>query len=464
MGKERIWILTEEFPKLDVIEKIIYRVCIDHEIGFISCGLRMIPFVKNGVFSFTYNVIGFSTPKINGIFIKIISGYSSCVDFLVYFQESEPTATESPLYAIEETKTDDSESRNTGIYQRCTKFVYLEYFYPSTKKIMLYNLKIKQNQKPTDTNVFGSKLLATYGVEILGKIQNHDQVTPFESIEELIEYKNKMKLPPKGNIPILINKKNDRIEISGRLIKAGTLSHDPNIGALSIISRVLRKLKWIGDIIITQHGLSQENLNGKNKFIYISNLLEIQMDKLKTPKIKMENHYWKYERSGEKLVTILVHVMIESFTSGYSIFENHAGCERSYFIKSDGSLTPLKKYRDRELYKKGDKSQIIHIPDLVLLDVERLEIINIEGKKYSDRKNGISELLNYESIENEYIKPSYPSYSIIRTLVVYGGTENIRSEIEIGFALTESGCMVLGFKAPGIFREALSNLLDYWKC
>ena len=30
-----------------------------------------------------------------------------------------------PIYAIEETKTDDKESRNTGVYQRCSKFIFI---------------------------------------------------------------------------------------------------------------------------------------------------------------------------------------------------------------------------------------------------------------------------------------------------------------------------------------------------
>jgi hypothetical protein len=42
----------------------------------------------------------------------------------------------------EETKIDDQESRNTGVYQRCSKFVFIKNYYSNTKLIMLYNLKI----------------------------------------------------------------------------------------------------------------------------------------------------------------------------------------------------------------------------------------------------------------------------------------------------------------------------------
>ena len=50
---------------------------------------------------------------------------------IVFYQNHEPKTSDTPIYAIEETKTDDSESRNTGIFQRASKFVYIEYYYPN---------------------------------------------------------------------------------------------------------------------------------------------------------------------------------------------------------------------------------------------------------------------------------------------------------------------------------------------
>src|SRR3989344_5683858 len=92
---------------------------------------------------YIYEMKGVECSHFESVFIKIGSGNSSFVDFLIFFQELEPSEKSQPLYAIEETKTDDSESRNTGIYQRCSKFVYVEFYYPGVKKIMLYNLQIK---------------------------------------------------------------------------------------------------------------------------------------------------------------------------------------------------------------------------------------------------------------------------------------------------------------------------------
>lgn len=469
-----LWILTEERPKKEIIKTIFHRFATEKSLGFLGGDIKIVPLIQNDLFSFTYEVFGINTPSVSKILIKTVSGKSSFVDYLIYFQQNEPKPSDTPLFAIEETKTDDSESRNTGVFQRCTKFVYIDLFYNDVKKIMLYSLQVEQKEQPTQTNVFGSKLLATYGVEVLGKYQNNEQTTPFKSIDELIEFKNSMRMPPKGNVPILIRKYNNEIKISGRLFKAGSLSHDPNIGALSMISAVLRKLGWKGKITITNHGLNEENLPKKsskrpNKFIQIANKLDINLENLdissKNYIHNINKDYWHIEKSGEKLGTIFIHLVVDAFTQGYSIFENHAGCEKSYFIKSDASIVPLEKYSDRQAYKAGDKTAIAYIPDLILVDVENLEVINVEGKTYENRLKGISELNNYDFIEKEYIERSYKKHKIIRTVVLYGGNllNNSNLEVEIGFLLNKNGKMILGISAPRLFCEGVNNLLDYWK-
>jgi len=120
---------------------------------------------------------------------------------------------------------------------------------------MLYNLKIEQKEAPTATYIFGTKLLLTLGVEIQGKKLDEKIFKPFNSVDEIVSFKKKMRRAPKGNIPILIKKNSDKITISGRLFKSGGLAHDPNIGALSLISAVIRKLGWTDEIIITKHKL-----------------------------------------------------------------------------------------------------------------------------------------------------------------------------------------------------------------
>ncbi|WP_233901711.1 hypothetical protein, partial [Tenacibaculum piscium] len=350
----------------------------------------------------------------------------------------------------------------TGVYQRCSKFVFIEYYYPNTRKIMLYNLQIEQKKEPTSTYIFGTKLLLNLGVEILGKKLDSKIFTPFKTINEIIELKDNMRKAPKGNVPILLTKSNTKIEVSGRLFKSGGLSHDPNIGALSIIGSVLRKLNWKKQIVITKHGLEQKHLKA-NKFIQIANKVGIELENLSLPKVSMNNNYWKYDKTGEKLGTIFIHLVVEEFTQGYSIFENHAGCEKGYFFPLSGQPIPLEKYKDRNLYKAGDKTQIIEIPDLILVDTTQNEIINIEGEKYINRNAGILQIATFDFIEKSYIKKHYPKFKIIRSVVLFGSNETSIIEIEVGFLLNKNGQLILGVKAPKIFQEAIRNLTDFWR-
>ncbi|MHB1665575.1 MAG: hypothetical protein ACYCT7_10030 [bacterium] len=459
---KNLWILTEERPKREVIKVILSKFATDHKIACFIDTIRILPILENNRFSFLYETVGFHCNKIKKIFIKSVSGYSSFVDFLIFYQDKEPIQVDIPLYAIEETKTDDKESRNTGVYQRASKFVYIDYYYPEIKKIMLYSLKIEQKEIPTQTYIFGTKLLLTIGVEILGKKLDDNIFIPFNSVDEIINFKNRMQKAPAGNVPISISKTDNKITISGRLWKSGGLAHDPNIGALSLISAAIRKLGWDKDIVVTEHGLSQEHINQNNKFIKIANILNIELDGLNIPNSSNRTYYWRYETEGEKLGTIFVHLVVENFTEGYSIFENHAGCEKGYFLTSDGNYIPLEKYSDRKAYKAGDKTKIINIPDLILIDFRRSEIINVEGKTYKFRQQGIDDLKNYDDIEKIYISKYYPKFKIIRTVVLYGGTETIVVEIEIGFLLNKNGELILGIKAPELFKEAIKNLLDFW--
>ncbi len=463
MCKKNLWILTEERPKREVIAKILYKFAQDHKIACFIDTIRILPILnEDRRFTFLYKVVGFQSNKIENIFLKIVSGYSSFVDFLVFYQNEEPSENDTPLYAIEETKTDDSESRNTGVFQRASKFVYIDYYYKDIKKIMLYNLRVKEKDKPSDTYVFGIRCLLTLGVEILGKQLDPKIFSPFSTVDELINFKNNMRKPPKGNIPIFIHKENDIIKISGRLLKSNSLAHDPNIGAISLISAVLRKLGWRGEIIVINHGLNQNLLTPNNKFIKIANMLNIKIDGLNVPRAVVDRKYWKYETESEKLATIFIHIVVENFSKGHAIFENHAGCEKGYFITKEGKPIPLEKYSDREAYKRGDKSKIISIPDLILIDFERCEIINVEGKRYEFRHRAIEELNNFDDIEKRYVKKYYPEYKVIRTVVLYGGQEERLEEVEISFLLNKKGGLVLGIKPPELFKEAIKNLIDFW--
>lgn len=453
-----LWILSEERPKIDAIGFVLEKFSKDNGIASFIDKLRVVP-VQNeiGNFSFWYEVIGYKTPQVDRVLLKIISGNSSFIDFLVFFQDQEPSEGDRPLFMVEETKTDDEESRNTGVFQRCSKFVYAELHYPNMDLNMYYNLKIDQRDSQTDTNIFGTRCLRSLGIKIGGKVIDAKLNTPFSTLEEMIKFKLEMRRPPAGNVPIEISIVGKELQISGRLYKSGGLKHDPNIGALSLIASTARKLGWKDKIVVTRHGLSQSHLQPGNKFIRIASAINIELQGLNMPKSELHQPYWHYNITGEKLVTIFIHLVVENFTSGISVFENHAGSEKGYFV------TPEKNYLALEKYVPGvEPRKSIDIPDLILLDVERKQVLNIEGKTFDNMDLGIRTLENYADIERLYIQRYYPGYKILRSVVIYGSTNESISPIEVSFLLNKEGKMILGIKAPQLFREAFNNLNKYW--
>ena len=126
---KNLWILTEERPKKQSLEVILDYFAKSQNIAYKGGDLWIYPLLNpDKCFNFTYEVKGFNSSKVEHVYIKTVSGNSSFVDYLLYYQEEMPTTFDTPLFAIEETKTDDSESRNTGVYQRATKFVLVNFF------------------------------------------------------------------------------------------------------------------------------------------------------------------------------------------------------------------------------------------------------------------------------------------------------------------------------------------------
>jgi hypothetical protein len=453
-----LWILTEERPKKEVLEKILGRFSLDNGFELKFEKLIIKPLLKKRRFIFTYELLGVDCKEINKIYIKNISGKSSFVDFLIFYQENEPTNQDKPLYAIEETKTDDSESRNTGVYQRCSKFVFVELYYPDAKKIMLYNLKVS-SKKPTETNIFGTRMLLTLGIDIMGKSLDKNVYKRFDSIEELIEFKKNMRSAPKGNVPIQIIKENKVIKISGRLWKAGGLSHDPNIGALSIISTTLRKLGWKKDIVITHHGLSQKHITSRNKFVRIANEIGIKLENLNIPSEDLPEDYWYYDLSSEKLGTIFLHLISEELNNVRGIYENHAGCERGYFYTKENKPILIHKYI-KNIKANG---RIPKIPDLIIADDNNKEIFNLEGKNHYNVGQGIKDIKLFNTIEEEYIEPHYPDYKISRGVIIFGGKDNQIKEKEVILLLTQDGEIITSEDTPKTILKALELVFNFNK-
>lgn len=119
-----LWILTEERPKKTVIKQILDKLVQDKKWKITYNEIHIKPVIENKKFTFTYQVVGVNIESIDNIFMKIVTGYGSFVDFLLFLQENKPDENSIPLYAIEETKTSDAESRNTG-YIRDAQSLYM---------------------------------------------------------------------------------------------------------------------------------------------------------------------------------------------------------------------------------------------------------------------------------------------------------------------------------------------------
>ena len=451
-----LYILTEERAKSDVIKQILELYSKEFGKKAIFDNVNIIPEIKNNKHTFKYKVTGANVDGINEIDLLIVSGYSSFVDFLLFEQENKPNHhNDNLLMLIEETKTSDKESRNTGVYQRSSKFVYSDYYYPNVKKYMLYNSENQDhNRKPTDTSVFGTNLLLTQNVTIIGKDLTY--FDKFDTIEKLASFKNKMRKPPKGNVPIDITIKGDKIEVSGRLSKpanAGNIGHDPNIGSLTSISKTLRVLGWKGRIVITQHGVKQEKVDKmrSNKFLNIASILDLELENISFKKPRLPSEYWKYEENSEKLGTIFLHLLAIALDKDIKgIYENHAGCERGYFYtKSQKNITIPKK----------DKNGVnLYIPDLILRNDKHNEILLIEGKQSSTLDKGLEEIKYFDSIENEIITPNYKDYSIERWVVTYGKDiyhNNLNPKVL--FHLNKNGSFYVNNNAPSWIKDLLHD-------
>jgi hypothetical protein len=439
-----IWILTEEKPKASVAKQILSIYKSDFGATIISeQRIEIVPEIINGYFKFRYFVKGIKIKDIDNIYIKIVSGSSSFTDFLLFVQQNEPvegSRNDNLVFAMEETKTSDDESRNTGVFQRCSKFVYIRSYY-NVPLYMLYNdeAEVRESKKPSDTSIFGTNLLLTIGVKIVGK-QVERWFYKFKTIDEMISFKNNMRKPPEGNTPIEINKYPGKITISGRLDKPqniGRISHDPNIGALSIIAYTLRYLGWKDEIVITRHSITQtyiNSTNGRNKFLYIANIIKMRLDGLNMPNVaEMPELYWYYEKNSEKVASILFHVLSEN-EGLKEIYQNHAGCERGYFKTLNNELITLPKVTP--------SNNNLLIPDVIVRDDLNKKIVIIEGKKISTIQNGLAELNGYDDLESLYIGPHFPSYTVERKLTIFGGNLQQSPHPKVTLYLSDTGYLI----------------------
>lgn len=245
-------------------------------------------------------------------------------------------------------------------------------------------------------------------------------------------------------------------QINGKGSTKNKICHDPNIGATTSIAAVIRKLKFTGDIIITHHNITKENVDYKNparsKFWRLANYNNIKLDGIASPDVIVEDGmYWRYDKQSEKNGTIFVHMASECKKQYSSIYENHGGCERGYFITP---ITPI------AIPKKINNIEIA-IPDLILYRKEDKTILLLEGKTSENVQNGINELEAYNIIEDNIININYPGCSIERWVVLFGDYAPTEKQMEkVIFQLYSNGNLFINDNAPQEFKNMIKEFMN----
>ena len=99
-----LWILTEERPKISVLNFILGKLKTKLAIEISIDNLQIKPVFNNHIFLNYFIVSGFKSKDINSIKINLISSGSSFVDYLIFFQEEKPSPKqllENCIFAID---------------------------------------------------------------------------------------------------------------------------------------------------------------------------------------------------------------------------------------------------------------------------------------------------------------------------------------------------------------------------
>ena len=210
-------------------------------------------------------------------------------------------------------------------------------------------------------------------------------------------------------MPVKILVSEEQIIITGKLEKSGRLGHDPNIGSITSLAKTIKTLDSQNrPIMIRNHGLDQKMIdNTHNKFIKIATELNLKLEDLELPRSRIEGNYWEYSKTGEKIVSVMFHHLLE-YHDYQVIYENHAGCEQGYFETPNGKLDTIEKVTKK--------------PDMVIIDKSEkiLYVIEAEPSENVFRHNmGISQLENFDEFEKNYCS-KYDDYKCERYVICYG--------------------------------------------
>jgi hypothetical protein len=440
----RLWIMSEERLKPNTLRLLLElsEERVFGSVAAISTPVCTPRYESDGRFSGSYEVTGYSHPQVAEVVVEIVEGYSSFVDCMIYYQAEAPIPTDPPLLAVEITKTTDLESRNTAVGQRAIKFLTVEAHYPGANVglVMLYESPFASTAKPASaTNVFNHRLLSTLGVRVVGRDLPLASTQPFTHWSEIIEAKNAMPLPSNGQA-IRFGVGEHGLTLSGRLVSRGGLRHDPNKGTLALIVAAMRALGCDDAVTVTHHGLEQAMLGGHDKFVRFCNAQNVALAGLDLPASLPTQDYWRRPQAGEKRASLLLHAAADLLPHASTVFENHAGCEKGYLFDREGGVWPVPKS--------------MRIPDLVLYDRERDELLMVEAEATGNAHKGVLQLEGFDDFVEMLGDVGYES-ECARTVIVCGGSTDADYHETVSMQLADDGTVRL-FNPTAIVAEAFA--------
>tara|TARA_R110000824_G_scaffold26346_2_gene90611 strand:+ start:1628 stop:2950 length:1323 start_codon:yes stop_codon:yes gene_type:complete len=435
-----IYILGEECPRSASIEQIVKFCCGKRNLNFKVSNLQVTPVKQNNKFMRYYRISGVNVEGVKNVYYKIVRGTGSFVDYLCYFQRRPPIQADKPFAVIEDNKSRPSDAGNMH-KQRLVKFVNVKKHYPGAHMLYLNivpDFRRKEGIQPTYKR--SVRMLNTLGVEVkLISFSGEDRTpefNPYQSLEEFCEdYEIKGRA---GETPTGIELNSNILKISTKLLKGvGGLS-DPGVGFVCAAAQVSRNLGHDGEIIVINHGLSDNWLAKEraSKLAQCSRDLGIKFKNTEGhTKINCsydKEEYWDAGCSGEKHASILADIMLRSRPDHKIIYDNHAGTERGWFIESDGKHVSVAK-------------NIGGIPDLVVKDDNTKNILVFEGEMYKNIKKGVKQIKTFKGFKR-LLESKYPGYGIIFHLILNGGEKIVANTY---FHLTDTGKMIFNERCEG---------------
>lgn len=440
MKKSKIlWILGEENPNTDTTYKVIKYVLDYHGIEYAS---YLSEFQAKRVNTNEYLVKGFLSDFFDEIRYLIVSGTSSFVDYLFYLQEHLPTSKDKPIHAIEATKNGFKDAGNMTD-QRSEKDVLVKYYFgEDTPVSYLLNMRPGAEKEPKNINLQALRRMKTCGMNIFVSYIGQEEyeeidVPPYSSVEELVDNDRNLTLDKDGNVSFALplwKSKNPKQQ------------SDPNIGRLCSIANTLKHLCFQKEFMIKNHKLGLATFQGKNKLTRILNIMKssftIKIEEVGSfPELSFrKQEYFKLENNGEKIASIALEANLRE-RGLQTVFNNHAGCEKSYIITEKGQYVLLP--------TKDEQGQKIGISDLCSADRTIKGLFVFESERLVNKEVGHNQILSPEFIRSCYeIMKHWPGYYLEVHLVTFGD----KCEKDLFYSLDKDNNEVLNMNARPILR------------